>query len=270
MARLGIGTGRGIEDPEGAAALHDLASGRLRLVAGHEVDPADRRPGLERRLAALLGARIPLLGKFVVEAADGGELVEFRPGLAMPDEVDDWLDAVGRVRTDVGRLTTAGLLSELVDDHGGLRAVAGQSPIVAGESWAATGPVNGSADDRGARLSVVAVTASGAAPSPGEARCGLVVDQWSERIPGRKQTTGLTFQYDAPTNQAPQAWLLTVPAPGEQWSYELVVNSLLGTLDRARMRTVGRFDRSYSGVTRPTLYVPGSLDGWPLDDGAIG
>jgi hypothetical protein len=267
IARLGISTGLGVEDPDGAAVLHVLAAGRLRLVSGHGVDPVDRRPGLERRLAALLGARVPLLGRFVFEPAEGGETVTFDPALAQPAEVDDWLDASGRVRADVGRLTTAGLLSELLHEAGGLRAVAGQSPLVPGDRWAATGPP---ADDRGGRLSVVAVTPTGAAPVEGAALCGLVVDQWSERIPARRQTTGLTFQYDAPSNRPPQAWLVAVPAPGEAWGYDLIVSTLLGTLDWARMRTVGRLDRSYWQVTKPTLHVPGVLDGWPLDDGAIG
>jgi hypothetical protein len=266
MAKLGIATGLSVGDPGGAAALHALAAGRLTLVTGHAIDRADRRPGLERRLAALLGARVPLLGAFASEPADGGEIVAFDPALAAPAEVDDWLDAVGRVRADVGRLTTAGLLSELLHDDGGLRAVAGQSPLVPGDRWAATGPP---ADGLGGRLSLVAVTTGGAAPAPREALCGLVVDQWSERIPNPRQVTGLTFQYDAPTNRPPQAWLVAVPAPGEIWSYELVVNTLLETLDRARMRTVGRFDRSYWQVTKPTLYVPGVLEGWPLDDTVI-
>jgi hypothetical protein len=154
----------------------------------------------------------------------------------------------------------------MLHDAGGLRAVAGQSPLVPGDSWAATGLP---ADDHGGRLSVVAVTCDGDAPTPGSAWCGLVVDQWSERIPASRQTTGLTFQYDAPTNRAPQSWLVAVPGPGEEWSYELVVGAVLDTLDWARMRTVGRFDRSYWQVTAPTLHVPGVLDGWPLDDTVI-
>ena len=267
MARLGISAGRGVGDPDGAVALHELAAGRLRLVTGHNVDQADRRLGLERRLAALLGARVPLLGRFTFVPTVEGEVVEFDPTLAAPADVDDWLDAVGRVRADVGRLTTAGLLSELLHDSGGLRASAGQSPLVPGDRWAAIGPP---ADDRGGRLSVVAVTPNGAAPTVGATLCGLVVDQWSERIPGRQETTGLTFQYDAPTNRPPQSWLLAVPPAGDEWSYDVVVTTLLETLDRARTRAVGRFDRSYWQVTKPTLYVPGVLDDWPLDEGSIG
>jgi Cu2+-exporting ATPase len=42
------------------------------------------------------------------------------------DELDDWLDAAGRVRADLGRLVEAGMLSELLDPAAGLRAAAGQ------------------------------------------------------------------------------------------------------------------------------------------------
>lgn len=267
MAKLGISTGLGVSDPDGVTALHGLAAGRLRLVTGHDVDPANPRPGLERRLAALLGARVPLLGRFAFEPTKEGEVIDFDRTLAASTEVDNWLDAVGRMQADVGRLTTVGLLSELLHNTGGLRASAGQSPRVPGDRWAAVGQPG---DDRGGRLSVVAVTPNGAPPIPGAALCGLVVDQWSERIPGRQETTGLTFQYDAPTNRPPQAWLLAVPPAGDKWSYEAVLATLLETLDRARMRAVGRFERSYWQVTTPTLYVPGVLEDWPLDEGAIG
>lgn len=258
MARLGIATGRAPGDLAAAAELQALASQRLRRVAAVPVDPDDRRSGLEGRVAALLGGRVPLLARFPLT----GGAVDVTTALAGDAEVDDWLDAAGRVRADLGRLVTAGMLSELLDPSAGLRAAAGQTPAEAGEGWAATAlPAPGT----GGRLSLVAVTGPGGPPLPGAAACGLVVDRWSEQIPGAEQVTGVTFQFDAPGNRRPQSWLLAVPPEGQRWSLMLVLDTLLETLEWATLRAVAPEDLLDFGRAIPTVFVPGSIVAWPQE-----
>jgi hypothetical protein len=260
MARLGLSVGAAPTDLVSAAAVHDLAARRLVNVGHAGRDVSDRRRRVERQLAAAFGGRIPLLGSFPFAAAEGGSVVAFSEGLASADEVDAWLDAVGRVRPDLARLTTAGMLSELLSADGGLRGRAGQSPIVGDERWAAT---TAPATDAGGRLSVAALVGPNGPPAPGARVCGLVVDRWSERVPRQDQVTGVAFQFDAPSNRPPQAWLLAVTPDGEPWSLQLVLDTLLETLEWATLRAVGPEDLQDYGRAIPTVFVPGDLRTWP-------
>jgi len=136
----------------------------------------------------------------------------------------------------------------------------GQDPPAGAEGWAATHRPAGSG-----RLSVVAVSGSGGPPGLGQAACGLFVDQWSEAIPSDQQISGVTFQFDAPSNRPPQAWLLAVPPDGEVWSLKLVTDTLLQTLEWARLRAVGPEDLLDYGRAIPTTFAPGNLLNWPQE-----
>jgi len=80
---------------------------------------------------------------------------------------------------------------------------------------------------------------------PGRTYCGVLVDEWVEVVPGVEETTGLTFHYDRPSSEAPQALLLaTPPRFTGAWAWDDLVDTLTETLDAARLRTVepGRLD----------------------------
>jgi hypothetical protein len=154
------------------------------------------------------------------------------------------------------------MLSELVSVDGGVRAVAGQTPLLPGDAWAAMAPpVPGTAG----RTSVVAVHGPAGPPAPGTSACGLVVDRWSERIPQTEQVTGMAFQFDAPSNEPPQSWLLAVTPDGESWSLQLVLDTLLETLEWAKLRAVGPEDLLDYGRAVPTVFVPGDIANWPVE-----
>lgn len=258
MARLGLAGGRPPGDVAAAAELLPVAVARLDRVVKVTVDQADRRPGLEGRLAALLGGRVPLLAGFPLDAGS----VDLGAGLASGVEVDDWLDAAGRVRADLGNLVEAGMLSELLDPAAGLRPAAGQLPSGPGQAWAATSLPGGA----GGRLSIVALSGAGGPPRPGARATGLVVDRWSEPVPSAEQVTGVSFQFDAPGASPPQAWLLAVPPDGESWSLSLVLDTLLETLEWASLRTVAPEDLLAFGRAIPTVYSPGGIVPWPVEE----
>ena len=70
-------------------------------------------------------------------------------------------------------------------------------------------------------------------------QCGLLVDEWTEVIPSRKETTGITFHYDRPNAEPPQAILLAMPAVFRgHWQWTDLVNSLHETYQMAQMRAV--------------------------------
>ena len=68
---------------------------------------------------------------------------------------------------------------------------------------------------------------------------GVVVDEWTETVPSTEETTGVTFHYDAPAAEAPQAIVLAVPAAAQStWTLDALEAILLETADRAVLRGV--------------------------------
>ena len=82
MARVGLSAGAAPADVASAGALHTLAVRRLAAVGHAAAGVTERRPRLERQLAALLGGRVPILGTFPIVAAEGGDVVDLTAGLA--------------------------------------------------------------------------------------------------------------------------------------------------------------------------------------------
>lgn len=260
LARFGISNGSSPRDAAGAAGLLEVVRRRFENLRAIAVDKTNPLPGAEARLAVLLGRRLPVLCTFPLTAADG-TVVDVHKGPASALEIDDWLDAVSRVRADVGRLFTAGMISETLGESG-LVLLAGQDPLEPGEAWAAAHRPAGPG-----RLSIVAVSGPGGAPAVGQPACGLFVDQWSEPVPNDQQVTGLTFQFDAPNNRPPQSWLLAVPPDGEPWSLKLVTDTLLQTMEWAMLRAVGPEDLVDYGRAIPTTFVPGQIKRVIEEDG---
>jgi hypothetical protein len=70
-------------------------------------------------------------------------------------------------------------------------------------------------------------------------QCGLLLDEWTEVIPADDHTTGITFNFDRPDNEAPQALLLVTPAAmNGAWQWNDLVGALNETLDLAKKRAV--------------------------------
>lgn len=90
-------------------------------------------------------------------------------------------------------------------------------------------------------------------------QCGLLLDEWTEVIPLKEETTGLTFHFDRPNSEPPQAWLLVTPATSQgQWVWEDVVGALHETLDLAKQRAVepAHVEETPLGVFSPATVFP--------------
>jgi hypothetical protein len=73
-----------------------------------------------------------------------------------------------------------------------------------------------------------------------EKQCGLLLDEWTEKLPGHQETTGITFHFDRPNSEPPQAMLL-VNSPnrtGSAWVWQDLVDALNETLELAKIRAV--------------------------------
>jgi hypothetical protein len=70
-------------------------------------------------------------------------------------------------------------------------------------------------------------------------QCGLLLDEWSELIPGSTADTGIVFHDDRPNSEAPQAMLLVTPTQFRgAWQWDDLVDALHETLDLAKRRAI--------------------------------
>lgn len=92
---------------------------------------------------------------------------------------------------------------------------------------------------------------------------GIILDQWNESIPNKKETTGIAYNYNCPSNEAPNAILLVVPPVIEQthatWKWSYLVNAIDETLDLAKIRAVDLHAYKDLGAFLPALYIPTNL-----------
>jgi hypothetical protein len=242
--------------PGDDAGWKRLAGVAQAIVAGEAPGDLDE---LTRRVAGLFGAAVPVVPLVRAPTAPGDGLVALDPSLVEASRVDDWLDAIGRVRPATSRLLTAAMLSELLGGSP-LTWVPGQDRTVAGEGWVA---VDRPGTERGVRTSVCAAMPAGSKLTPGSLVSGVVLDRWSERIPRPDRVTGVTFHFDAPNARAPQAWILAVPPEGRTWDLQLIVETLFDVGDWARVRMVQPEDLGGYGHTIPTSFAPSNLRRWP-------
>ena len=209
-------------------------------------DPAaeDRRLTglLDRRLENLLSAARQVLGSgyvlqpvFDVEAAATGELDAALgdPVEKDPLAIEGWLQLLARVRGRIGDVAMS------VSSSGWLtgsepRLVPVQIPKRAGDPWIA--PAWTATPGDGEILSVLAIDPP-ASFGPGQQ--GLLIDEWTETVPGLDETTGLAFHYDRPGAAAPQALLLVTPSQAEgRWRKDELPGAIVDTFARARLRAL--------------------------------
>jgi hypothetical protein len=209
--------------PPGSQARIEQLQGAARLVLGDEARLVPRfRLASDRALEfdQCVAGSAALLGD--LETA----------GRRFP--VDDWLYGLGRVREKLGAWEAATVLAEAFGAAPGeLTPV--QLPLRADDRWMALEfDTSVAAGDR------LLYTAAFAVPFvPGDAQCGLLLDEWPEVVPAADVVSGVAFHYDRPGSQPAQAMLLALPsALTGRWSWNDLVAMLHETLDAAKARGV--------------------------------
>jgi hypothetical protein len=238
-------------------AIASEADRRLKTAAAkvtaHDAagDPTQKVKLLQDAGKALLGDDFRMIPAFQVPLAVGSEwknshdasdsLLAYsktRPDDPLPLPIDEWLHGAARVREKMFHFENVVLLSGAFGDtEPALRPV--QLPFRAGEDWLALefDPNNNANTLETERLLYTAHYSD--AFDPAKWQCGLLVDEWTEVVPQKEEVTGLTFHFDRPNAEPPQAWLLATPASftGE-WKWDDLVAALNQTLDDARARAV--------------------------------
>jgi predicted nucleic acid-binding Zn-ribbon protein len=193
---------------------------------------------------AWLGSDVVLLPRFVFgDAAAVGQAHAARDELlqharntgGVPLPVEEWLHGAACVRSLVHDFEMVRAMADATRDAP-LEIAPLQFPFRSGDSWlgAEYPPTLEVVHDT---VSIVQHLPQGFAAAG--AQCGLLVDEWTESVPLREEVTGLCFNFNAPNSAPPQAVLLAVsPRETGSWSWDDLVDSVLDTFRRARLRAI--------------------------------
>ena len=221
------------------------------LTALPGLSPADQAKQIEAAAQLILGEHFKMFPRFAMPPALGAELanswndtdslldyLKNTSGYFNPTE--DWLHGVARVHEKMKHFENCILLREAF----GLNAAAfGMHPVQlpyksAGYYWMAMAFPPDKVDMEKENTLLYTAFTNNAAVPPNEI-CGALADEWTEIIPATQETTGVTFHYDRPSCEAPQAMLLVTPAQfSGNWQWNDLVASLLYTMDAAKTRAI--------------------------------
>ena len=188
-----------------------------------------------RRIRAVLGSDFLAVPRLIPSSVS-----ELKAAFSASDTLQQsprasgtWLERAARVREPLSALLDVVRNTEVIMNRYFPFAVA-QLPYVPGERWVALPSTNEKPLPDG-RVSIVA-------GGPVQLTAGridaIVVDQWTEMVPGAKETTGVSFNFDRPGASAPQAMLIAVAPPNKRWGRETVEQILKETLELSKLRTV--------------------------------
>lgn len=231
-----------------------VAKKRIADVNGHLSDAtsaasqADKTMALTAAAKALLGDDFQIIPEFTVSGAQGtewanavnasnsGDLFDYlRTTLKIDFPADEWLYSAARVREPLRHWESAVMLATAFGiTTRPLTPI--QLPFSAGEPWRAleypdTLPLTND------RLLYTCIYSQ--LFDPAARQCGVLVDEWTETIPATTRDTAITFNYDRPDNEPPQALLLVTSASSTgSWQWADLVGALNETLDLAKKRAV--------------------------------
>ena len=247
------------------AAVADRLSAADAAIAQHEAAPdgPGRAAAGTAAIRAMLGEDAVVTTEFsvpastaaewraVLEAADDGRLTAH---LERDFPVDDWLHGVARVRDKMHTWERLTLLSGAIARREPTLLPA-QFPYRDGDPWLALELPEDHAID-GDRL----LYSAHYPPQfePGGTHGGLLLDEWTEVIPARDQTTGIAFNYDRPGTEPPQSMLLvTPPEQTGAWRWDDLVAAVNETLDLVKTRAVdpAHLDRTAYAQVLPATAV---------------
>jgi hypothetical protein len=189
-------------------------------------------------LPTLLGAPVPLMLPLPLptDTSVRSDVSDAYPPIAPTAVIREWLIDHGRVRPAVAALLDAHDTAEALGAVATLRVRATQLPRLT-PTWAGTDPRPAPG------LVNVVLVRFGTAPVPSTVT-GLAIDTWVQTVPDVTHDAALTFHYDEPDAESPQAILVAVPpsvSPGRvpaTWDLASLVGVVTSTMAQAADRAV--------------------------------
>jgi hypothetical protein len=192
----------------------------------------------------LLGADYVLLPKFkLTNIADVSQafvhraelLKHSRDVLKIPLPVDEWLHGASLVRKKIKNFELLRIINDITSPSA-LECQPIQIPYRLNDNWLA---VEYPAGTEIVHDTVCVVQCLPQGFDATSFQTGLVIDDWTESIPKKEETTGISFHYNQPNSSPPQAVLLAVsPEEGTNWKWDHLVSVVLDTFERAKLRAV--------------------------------
>ena len=177
---------------------------------------------------------------------------------------DDWFHGVARVRGRMHHLENVMLLCDALPGAAAPTLTPVQLPHEAAQPWLA---LEIPADFEVTSERLLYTSSLGVGFNPTGPVCGLLIDEWTEVIPARLQTTGVAFHHDRPNAEPPQAWLLAVPAVfDEAWSWVDLIGAVNDALDSAKLRAI---EPVHLDATPYDALVPATHSAWTYPEISI-
>ncbi len=167
-----------------------------------------------------------------------------------------WIEKTGYVRAKMRDLNDALMLQDCILPEYGPTIQLAQWPVEKAQSWIAVDKVS---RDGGPRYSMISIQPDGSLLDSKSGLAGLIVDEIVDQLPDAKTDAAVAFHFDAPSTEAPQCMLLAVPPKGENWSYELMVNTVRTAFDLALIRGVDGDTMPALNQLLPAIFAPPSL-----------
>ena len=177
--------------------------------------------------------------------------------------VEDWLCGVARVRENLWHVENFRSLANGYDFNTDIDLKPLQFPIRENARWLAMKFVDESEDVQKYVNSLegdsLLYTAHFASPFDStKSLCGIIIDEWTEVIPFKNETTGIAFHYDQPNSEPPQTMLLVTPSIlNGKWEWDDVMGAMEETLAMAKKRAVepSMIDSTKFGQFLPTTLM---------------
>jgi hypothetical protein len=168
-------------------------------------------------------------------AAQSSTLTHLAPDHDFP--VDDWLYGVARVRPKLHDLEKVIQIAGAFG-RAELELSPIQFPFVNGEPWFGLElPPSFELEKSSEHVLYTALYGPAGFDRTAAVHGGLLLDEWTEVIPAKRETAGLAFHFDRPSNEPPQAWLLVTPASvGPNWQWADLQLAVPETFELAKKR----------------------------------
>ncbi len=192
----------------------------------------------------LLGSSFTLIPKFTLNNSEeinsafsnSSNLIRYSVNdLNNPFIIDEWIQGVAKVRKRASNLDEVIMFNQNIN-MAFTSLTPMQLPFDVNDHWAAVEFPEEMKIDKDI-VSIVTHLPSGY--DAADTQSGILIDDWTESVPSKSETTGIAFHYDQPNAMPPQTLLLAVtPQIKGNWTWQNLMDTLNDTLDRAKRRAV--------------------------------